>query len=283
MYTGYSLKLILCSAVLFLSFSKPLKEYPQKVYEVDNNNLLLGNPSQATHSALVSTNYLMDKSQYTLSFNSTRNIPNWVSWHIDKNDLGPADRQDDFRADNTLPSSWYRVRSASYTSSGFDRGHNCPSADRTATIAANSATFLMTNMIPQAPNHNRRAWANLEEYTRSLVESGYEVYVIMGSYGQGGIGSKGYKTTIDGGKIVVPSHIWKVIVIIPNGNHDLSRINKSTRVIAVDIPNDNSISSDWHRYYTSVDHIEKSTGYDLFNNLSESLQSTLESRIEVRN
>ncbi|MBM3402326.1 MAG: DNA/RNA non-specific endonuclease, partial [Bacteroidetes bacterium] len=88
-----------------------------------------------------------------------------------------------------MSTSWYRVSSTSYCGSGFDRGHNCPSADRTSNVAANSSTFLMTNMIPQAPNHNRQTWANLEDYTRELLEAGNEVFIVMGSYGSGGVGS----------------------------------------------------------------------------------------------
>jgi endonuclease G, mitochondrial len=33
----------------------------------------------------------------------------------------------------------------------------------------------MTNMIPQAPNHNRQTWANMEDYTRDFVRAGMEV------------------------------------------------------------------------------------------------------------
>ena len=54
----------------------------------------------------------------------------------------------------------------------------------------------MTNMIPQAPQHNQQTWANLEDYTRDLVQAGQEVYVVMGSYGGGGAGSNGPKQTI---------------------------------------------------------------------------------------
>ena len=51
--------------------------------------------------------------------------------------------------------------STSYSGSGFDRGHNCPSADRTGSTADNTATFLMTNMMPQAPTNNQQTWAHL--------------------------------------------------------------------------------------------------------------------------
>ena len=45
----------------------------------------------------------------------------------------------------TLPDDWYLVTPSSYTGSGFDRGNNVPSADRTRTEADNSAMFLMIN------------------------------------------------------------------------------------------------------------------------------------------
>ena len=69
-----------------------------------------------------------------------------------------------------------------------------PSADRTATVTDNSATFFMTNMIPQAPRNNQGAWATLEGYCRSMLSGGYEIYVISGGYGIGGSGSNGFAT-----------------------------------------------------------------------------------------
>src|ERR1041385_1427338 len=154
----------------------------------DGDNMLFGNPSGATNSISNENNYLFNKGYYIMSYNRSRATPNWVSWYVGPTSLGSAARQNDFRADTSLPSGWYEVGATSYTGSGFDRGHNCPSADRTSTVEANSATFLMDNMIPQAPNNNQQTWANLENYGRSLVNSGYEIYVIMGSYGTGGTG-----------------------------------------------------------------------------------------------
>jgi endonuclease G len=246
----------------------------------DNSNLLMGNPSNATTSVVLVTNYLMDKTYYTSSYNSTRGTPNWVSWHINSSDIGSTARQDDFRADVTLPSGWYEVGSTSYSGSGFDRGHNCPSGDRTASVTANSATFLMDNMIPQAPVNNQQTWANMENYIRTLVTAGNEVYVVMGSYGTGGTGSSGSANTIDGGHVTVPSNIWKVVVVIPNGNGDLARVTTSTRVIAVNTPNINTTNSDWKTYRTSVDAIESATGYDILSALPTSVQSVVEATVD---
>lgn len=246
----------------------------------DDDNMLMGNPSGATADVANYTNYLIVKTYYTESYHRDRGTPNWVSWHIQASDLGSTTRQDDFRADATLPSGWYQVSNTSYSGSGFDRGHNCPSGDRTSSVAANSSTFLMTNMIPQAPTNNQQTWANLENYTRSLVTAGSEVYVIMGSYGTGGTGSSGTVNTIDNGNVTVPNRIWKVIVVLSNGSGDLSRVTTSTRVIAVNTPNINTTNSDWKTYRTSVDAIESATGYDLLSNVSTSIQSVIEAQVD---
>ena len=244
----------------------------------DNTNLLLGNPSGATNSTGNPNNYLIDQTYFTESYNRDKGEPNWVSWYVGSTSLGAIDRSDDFRADTHLPAGWYEVSNTSYSGSGFDRGHNCPSADRTSTTAANQATFLMDNMIPQAPRNNEQTWANLEAYGRTLVNAGNEIYVVMGSYGSGGTGSSGTATTVDNGHVVVPSNIWKVIVVIPNGNGDLSRITSATRVIAVNTPNINTISTDWTQYITTVKDIENATGYTLFSNLPAGVRTALETK-----
>ena len=246
----------------------------------DDDHMLTGNPSNATTNIVNFNNYLMPKTYYALSYSKDRGTPNWVSWHVMKSDLGTTARQDDFRNDNTLPVGWYQVGSTSYSGSGFDRGHNCPSGDRTFSVPVNSSTFLMTNMIPQAPQNNQQTWGNLEDYTRTLVNAGSEVFVIMGSYGTGGTGSNGFATTINGGNVTVPSNIWKVIVVLPNGNNDLSRINISARVIAVNTPNINSVSSDWKTYRVTVRAIEAATGYDLLSNIPMSIQNILETVVD---
>jgi DNA/RNA endonuclease G (NUC1) len=262
--------------MITLTHMKPTLALP-----ADGSNLLLGNPSNAVHDSSSSPdNYLMDSGYYVLSYNRDRAAPNWVSWCIGSSSLGSTSRENDFHADTSLPAGWYQVQANGYSGSGFDRGHNCPSADRTSSVAANSSTFLMTNMIPQAPNNNQHTWDNFENYLRSLVKQGNEVYVVMGSYGKGGTGSKTYQTTIDGGHVTVPAHIWKVAVVLANGDKDLSRITTSTRVIAIDTPNTNSVDSKWQTYLTSVDAIEAATGYDLLSNVSTSIQKVLEAKVD---
>lgn len=266
--------------IVLVNSCKQAEIRPSTPLTLEEQQVAFGNPSMATADPANYNNYLMMKPQYALSYSRDKGIPNWVSWHVNKDLIGDAPRQNDFRADATLPEGWYRVKTSDYTGSGFDRGHNVPSADRTRTAEDNSVTFLMTNIIPQAPTNNQETWANLEDYTRELVEDGNEVFVIMGNYGTGGTGTNGQAQTIAQGKVVVPAQIWKVLVVLPEGDDDISRISTSTRVIAVNIPNINSLSTDWGTYRTTVDAIEQATGYDLLSNVSEAIQGVIENQVD---
>jgi endonuclease G len=271
---------LLAGSLLVVSCQKTTEPTPASPTTPLPEHLTLGNPSGATADPNAPTNYLLSKAQYVLSYHRDQGKPNWVSWHLTADWLGNASRQDDFRPDADLPATWYHVQASSYMGSGFDRGHNCPSADRTRTVADNSATFLMTNMMPQAPRNNQQTWANLEDYCRTLVGRGNEAYVICGSYGRGGTGTNGYTTTLDQGRVTVPAHCWKVIVVLPLGDDDARRVSTATRIIAIDTPNDNSLSTSWSTYRTTVDAIEAATGYDLLSAVPAAVQQVVEARVD---
>ncbi len=238
-----------------------------------NRNLLLGNPSGAVHDPGQPTNYLIERPQYVLSYNRDRGIPNWVSWQLTPSDLGNVQRSNTFVADTTLPKGWYRVTLDDYTGSGYDRGHMCPSADRTATQKDNEATFVLTNILPQAPDNNRSTWEHLESLSRDLVNKGHVLYIIAGGDGDNG--------TIAKGKVSVPRYTWKIIVVMPKGESDVTRITADTPVIAVRIPNGlKNRLGDWDQYRVTVASIEAATGYHFFTNLPPDIQSALKSRID---
>lgn len=247
-----------------------------------DDNLTMGNPSNAATNTSYSDNYLMVKNAFTLSYNKNKGIANWVSWHLSTAWKGETDRQNDFRPDSNLPQNWYEVTPRDYALTGFDRGHLCPSSDRDGSLEDNQETFFMTNMTPQAPDHNRGVWKSLEEYERTLTLQGNEVYVIAGPLGQGGTGANGFSKTIGkNDNITVPASLWKIIVVLPIGQNDAARVNENTRIIAVNIPNDNSVGgTTWKQYRLSVDELERLTGYDFLSNVSTNIQAVIERRID---
>ncbi len=235
-------------------------------------HLALGNPSAAEADPRFADNYLMQRPQFALAYNRDAGIPNWVSWHLAAQDLGAAERSNNFRPDPDLPAGWYAVTPDDYTGSGYDRGHMTPSADRTASQTDNEATFFMTNIVPQAPNNNRGPWAELENYARELIRQGNELYIVSGGDGELGF--------IGAGRVRVPAATWKAMLVLPAGDDDLSRIDANTQMIAVRIPNDDALvpeGADWQEFQVSVDEIEQLTGYDLFSALATDVQAALES------
>ncbi|MBC7900274.1 MAG: DNA/RNA non-specific endonuclease, partial [Saprospiraceae bacterium] len=195
-----------------------------------------------------------------------------VAWRLDASWIGSSGRQDDFRPDSTLPAGWYQVTEFDYSGSGYQRGHMCPSGDRTRSIPDNSATFLMTNMVPQISENNEGPWEEFESYCRTLAGQGKEIYIMSGPSGNVG--------TIAQGRVVVPAVTWKVVLVLPNGSDDLQRIGKGTRAFGIVVPNQLPLDGNapWRNFRVSVDAVEILTGYDFFNQIRKGTQELIERR-----
>jgi endonuclease G len=132
----------------------------------------------------------------------------------------------------------------------------------------------------------------LERYSRELAQQGKELYIIAGGAGTGGEGTNGFKSTFtgrsSGNKINVPASSWKVIFILDKPGLGLTGVTKDTRVIAINMPHKQGVKQQsWDvedngkfRYITSVDEIEKLTGYDFFTNVPKSIQDVIEAKID---
>ena len=261
------------------------------IAEEENTSLYFGNPSGADKNPEILENFLIQKKAFSLSYNSKTLIPNWVAWHLDSSDIGDSGRADNFRPDGELPSDYYAVKKNDYqyTKYGFDRGHVCPSADRTSNDELNGETFYMTNMIPQAPDLNRIVWKELEAFERSLALSQKELYIYAGPAGVGGTSGTGSWNEIalltkgleNGKKIQVPAYCWKIILILNEGQDDFSRVNSETQVLAVYMPNVQGLQEkgSWEEYLCTVDFIEEETGYDFFAGLSDDIENIIESKV----
>ncbi|HWA08481.1 MAG TPA: MBG domain-containing protein [Opitutaceae bacterium] len=235
----------------------------------------LGNPSGATADPDNHQHYLLQRDQYALDYNDSNGEPNWVSWDLTVDDLGSSGRSNNFIPDPNLSSTFYALVTGDYTGSGYDRGHMCPSADRTITAADNQQTFILSNILPQAPDNNQGVWANFEGYCRTLASAGNEVLITSGGSGYGG-------SRIPSGKAAIPGYTWKIAVVVPAGSGSaVSRITASTRVIAIKIPNVAGVrSTPWENFITSVAQIEADTGFTFFTTLPAAVASQLRTVVD---
>jgi DNA/RNA endonuclease G (NUC1) len=233
-----------------------------------------------------SDDFIITRDQYTISYNHNRNTPNWVSYEFDVTHFqAPGgdniDRCDCFTHDPALPASFTHLTTADYTGAGdfaqykIDRGHMARSFDFTSGSLDNAQSYYLSNIIPQASAVNQGPWKLLEDSLGNLARfHGKEVYIVDGV-----AGSKG--TVKDEGKIVIPAAEWKVAVVLPL-NHTLTDVhdfNDIDDVIAVIMPNDPTIDANWQTYKTTVDEIERVSGYDLLSLLPDKLERSVQSNL----
>jgi len=238
-------------------------------------NAEFGEPADADPS----DDFIVQRDQYTASYNRNRGTPNWVSYNLEATHFGPEDRCDCFTFDPALPASFTPYTTADYTGAGafagygIDRGHLARSFDRTSGSLDNARTFYFTNIIPQAADLNQGPWAALETHLGDLARfQDREIYIIAGVAGNKG-------TVKSEGLIVIPEATWKVAVIMPRdqglGNVDDRR---DLEVIAVIMPNDPGIRNvNWETYRTTVDAVEALSDYDVLDLLPDDVEIMVES------
>jgi DNA/RNA endonuclease G (NUC1) len=253
---------------------------PEATSAVYRNHVEFGTPTDADPS----DDLILAKTQYVLSYNASRGGPNWVSWNLNGTQFGAAPRCDCFSADQSLPSSVYKVVDFDYRNGGYDRGHMVQSESRTTTLTENSSTFLLTNILPQGAENNQGPWSKLENALNDMVRTGgKEIYVVAG-----GIYSATPATLKNEGKVAVPDYTWKIAVILSAGQ-GLADVKSTAdlQVIAVKMPNlvgtTGPASSvgirnvPWETYKTTVDAIEAETGYDVLAALPDNIERVVES------
>jgi endonuclease G len=228
-------------------------------------HLALGVPTDGD----ASDELLIDHQSFVLSYDPRRRLTNWVSWRLEAADLGAAIRQDDFHPDELLPTSLFHARPGDYRGSGFDRGHLCPSGDRTSSPESNSSTFVMTNMQPQVHALNVGPWEGLEKYERRRAGEGAQVYLVAG-------GLFGPSPATIGPGIPVPRASYKILVVLRPGQGPTS-VTAETEVYAVMMTNAPEVAGTrWPQYLVSVDELERASGYDFLTAVPPAIAGVLE-------
>lgn len=198
---------------------------------------------------------------FTVSYNKTWKIPNWVAWTLTpERTMGKVKRADDFLPDPDLGES-HRATDADYYRARYDRGHMAPAGDMKWDEQAMQESFYLSNICPQAPNLNRGDWRILEENCREWAAKGNTLYIVCGPIVEKGKQSK----RIGKNKVMVPDHFFKVILWV----------GSEPQAIGFIFPNDDC-DKVLFDYAVSVDKVETVTGMDFFHALPDDLEEQVE-------
>lgn len=205
---------------------------------------------------------LLQNSGYIAAFNEQRGNPDWVAYRAFYNsDASIAERPENFEPD---PRTRARIHPDDYTNSGYDRGHMAPNYAIGLLYGetAQRETFLMSNVIPQAPDLNRRIWRDLEaRIIRRYARRFDEVWVITGP-----IYEPQSSARLKDGPLI-PSACFKIIV----DEHP-----QGMRAIGFIIPQSVSGDEDPSLFLVSIRDIEQLSGLDFFTELPTLDQDALE-------
>ena len=147
--------------------------------------------------------------------------------------------------------------------SGFDRGHQLPSADRTYSRAGNATTFYFTNMTAQNASLNRGAWATLENKVRTWVALCDTLYVVTGAMLDNEIE---YAQDNDGQNMAIPKYYYKAIAQKRDANY---------YTIAFKFDNIAPVNQNINAYQMKVTELEAKTGFVFFPTLPKVAKDTV--------
>lgn len=206
-------------------------------------------------------NTIIEYPGFTVSFNAKHHIPNYVAWELlDTETHGMQKRADKFEQDTDVEGS---ATPEDYRNSGYDRGHMAPAGDMKFDHRAMKACFMMTNIAPQAPDLNQKAWKKLEEATRKWARRDSALIVICGP-----VLTDRLTKTIGKTLVSVPQRYFKII---------FAPFADPPRAIAF-VMNNGNVDGGMQQAATTVDHIEALTGFDFFSTLPDDIENAIESQ-----
>ena len=202
---------------------------------------------------------------YAFYWNYTARVAHWVAYPLTNAYMGSSGRSEEWGYDPLLPASKQQNVSGGYQDGNhgwYARGHQLPSADRTANKTLNASTFYGTNMTPQDNTFNSGVWAALEGKVRSWAGSSDTLYVVTGCVTEG---AKYYVLDRSGNKITVPTAYFKAVL---RYKKDSTVGQNGYMAAAFWYDHEGYPSSFSSSQSMSVNELEEKLGYKLFVNLS---------------
>lgn len=206
--------------------------------------------AQGLPSGQPSSSQIIGHLGFTLSYNETLRIPDWVAWELTAQEAAAkeASRTDEFLPDPDVrgycPDTWQ------YSRSGFDRGHMAPAADMKWSLKAMEESFYLSNVCPQDRELNAGLWCELEQRCRVYARMFGKLQIVTGPL----VGES--PRTIGSEHVTVPGAFFKALLAERGGE---------CFCIGFIMPNSPlDRAEDIFSYAVSVSDIEKASGLRLW-------------------
>ena len=207
---------------------------------------------------------LIEKTSYIVSYNKDTKTPNWVAWHLTAEHTdGPYGRLGNFHEDEDVPAP--RATLADYRRSGWSRGHMCPAGDNKWDEQAMYESFALTNVCPQNASLNSGLWNSIEMDCRKWAKKYGGVYIVCGP-----VFLNKEHETIGGNRVVVPEAFFKVILCLQGKPKAIGYIVRNT---------EGKKKKD--QFVNTVDEVERITGMDFFPALSDDIENEVEAHANL--
>lgn len=217
---------------------------------------------------------------YTFQWNSSALVADWVAYPLSKWTISTGSRTNAWALDPSLSAdlqpTLYRGYSVGTDGNRYDRGHQCPSADRLA-YNSNVQTFYFTNMTPQMSSFNSPFWANLESKVRSWANRSDTCYVVTGCVTKG---STVYVQDNVGKTVTVPVQYYKAVLRYSSSS-TLGFSGYMGCAVLLDHKDYGNvpITSDMGM---SIDALEEKLGMDFFVNLPDVIGAEAAAKVEAQ-
>lgn len=187
-----------------------------------------------------------DRTYFVLCYDSPKKVAAWTAHEIRPERLPvSATRSGYFRQGGGL------ARNEDYRGSGYSRGHLVPAEDLSWSEAAVRSTYMLLNAAPQLQCLNAGVWRELAVVFRTLAARSEAAYIVTGPMFEGEA-----TTTIGRGQVAVPTHFFKVILLIEGHR-------KST--YAAIVPNSAPVRGmPVESFAVTIDEVERRTGLSFF-------------------
>lgn len=214
---------------------------------------------------------------YSFYWSSTEHLALWVAYPLNKGLIGGGDRTNKWDIfDPLIPRAEQANTWNGGFGSGYDRGHQLPSADRLY-LDGNVQTFYPTNMTPQRSQFNQNIWAKLEgtvrSWANSLNSATDTLYVVTGCVVKGSTSSR--QAGRGGPYVTVPTAYYKALLRYSRSS------GYSACAIWLDHGTDPYRTVD-ERDMMSIAALEEKLGIDLFVNLPAKVGDAKAAEIEAK-